>query len=70
MLKKLAIIRGVSDFLRVEQDLVELAGLCEACDHLVGHVGAQIYTQGQREIMGPHDVTELFTAIELLDISR
>lgn len=56
---------GVSDLLRVQNDLVRLAGLSEACNDLVRNICTQVNAERQRQVVQPDDVTELFAASQL-----
>lgn len=66
VLEELSVVGSEVDFLRVENDLIELPSLGEACDDLVGYVGAEVDGEGERHVMQTNDVSKLFSAFELV----
>lgn len=68
MLEQLAEIGSVSNFLRVQKNLIKLSGFRKAGDDLVGNVGTEVHTQRQGEIVGSNNITKLFSAFKLLGI--
>ena len=65
VLEELGVVGSEVDFLRVEDNLVELAGLGEAGDDLVGNVGAEVDGESESHVVEADDISELFGAFEL-----
>jgi hypothetical protein len=65
MLEKCGIVGAVVDLLRVQQNLVNLSGLREASNDLVGNVGAKVNAQRQGHVVQADEITELLAARKL-----
>ena len=60
------VVGGVAHLLGVEDDLLELAGLGEALDHLVGNIGPQVDGEGEGGVGGLDEVAQLLAALQLV----
>ena len=56
------------NFLRVQNNLLQLAGFGEARDNLIQYVGAQVNGESERHVMKANNVTQLFSAFQLKNI--
>ena len=60
------VVGGVADLLGIQDDLLELSGLGEALDDLVGHVSPQVDGEGEGGVGRLDQVAELLAALQLV----
>jgi hypothetical protein len=66
VLQQADVVRGVANLLRVEYNLVRLAGLGEARNHLVRDVCAEVDTEREGHVVQAHNVTKLLATCQLV----
>mmetsp|Transcript_49881 Transcript_49881/g.106886 ORF Transcript_49881/g.106886 Transcript_49881/m.106886 type:complete len:253 (-) Transcript_49881:1219-1977(-) len=66
VLQQNGVVGLVADLFHISNDLVVLPLLHEARDHLLVRIGSQVNGQGELGLHGPHNVAELFGALELV----
>ena len=49
----------------IEDDLLELSGLCKALNDFIGNVGSEVDTEGKSGINRLHQVTKLLRTFQL-----